>query len=139
MKRAPALLGLSRDHHSGLVLARRAIKASRCDKDTAQAEWQSIIEIFRQDLEPHFIVEEETLLPALLAIGESALVERTLGEHDRLRALVLDTSAQSLAPFGDHLREHIRFEEQILFETAQKRLNAKALAMIAELHATTSF
>ena len=134
MKRGPQLRGLSSDHHSGLVLAARARRASDADERTAQAEWQRIVERFHAGLEPHFRIEEQALLPALEAAGEIALVERTLHEHARLRDLVQEPTAKHLSTFADQLRDHIRFEEQVLFPRAETRLDAEALARIARLH-----
>ncbi|MGD8937633.1 MAG: hemerythrin domain-containing protein, partial [Thiogranum sp.] len=74
MKRSQELAGLSRDHHSALVLARRAGH----DDESAREEWQRVRVFFRTDLEPHFRIEEQLLLPALAEAGEGALVERTL-------------------------------------------------------------
>ncbi len=134
MKRRPELSGLSSDHHTGLVLARRARKASHCDDRTAQAEWQRIVERFHAELEPHFQIEEQALLPVLKAAGETALVERTLNEHTRLRTLVLEPTARNLSTFADQLRDHIRFEEQVLFQRAEILIDAEALAGIAALY-----
>jgi hypothetical protein len=70
-------------------------------------------------------------LPALRAAGETGLVERTLREHRRLRALIADDGPEGLAPFADLLAAHIRFEEQELFERAQGVLAPDVLAALA--------
>lgn len=75
MKRRPGPTGLSSDHHTGLVLEQRARKAPTCDDRIAQAEWQHIVERFHAELEPHFLVEEQALLPAPKDVGEAALVQ----------------------------------------------------------------
>ena len=134
MKRRPELSGLSSDHHTGLVLARRARKAADGDDRMAQAEWQRIVERFYTELEPHFRVEEQALLPALKEAGEEALVERTLHEHARLRTLVLEPTARHLSTFANLLREHIRFEEQVLFQRTETLMDAEALSRIAALY-----
>lgn len=120
MKRRPELCGLSSDHHSGLVLARRVRRASDADDRTAQAEWQHIVARFHAELEPHFRIEEQALLPALKAAGETALVKQTLNEHAQLRAFVREPTARHLSTFADQLRDHIRFEEQVLFQREQR-------------------
>lgn len=127
MKRAAGLSGLSRDHHTALVLARRAEHAAASDDRTASVEWQKIAEFFRTDLELHFRIEEQSLLPALADAGEAALVERTLSEHARLRKLSLESSHRYLQEFSSLLHAHIRFEEQVLFQRAQEILDRPAL------------
>lgn len=134
MKRAPELSGLSRDHHTGLVIARHASNAAGVSEAKARTEWQRIIEHFNVEIEPHFRIEEQALLPALEDAGETTLVARTLCEHARLRELVLEPSPRNLAEFADLLRDHIRFEERVLFVKAQTRLSAAALAAIAALY-----
>ena len=134
MKRAPELSGLSRDHHTALVLARRARQASESDDRTAHAEWAYIIEYYHAELEPHFRIEEEALLPALAAAGETILVERALNEHAQLRTLVLERTADSLSDFADQLQNHVRFEEQVLFQRAQAVVDAETLATVAQLY-----
>ncbi|MGA7981806.1 MAG: hypothetical protein WCA32_16475 [Chromatiaceae bacterium] len=78
MRRIAALRSLSSDRHSGLVLARRARKASVAGLAVRTATWQDLRRRFRAELEPHFEIEERGLLPALCAVGEAALVDRTL-------------------------------------------------------------
>ena len=128
MQRDPSLRNLSSDHHAGLVIARRARKAADQDVQAQTVAWESIQEIFRNELEPHFQREEQGLLPALRAAGEVVLVERTLQEHHSMRSLIAQNRPNNLAPFAEALKSHIRFEEKELFETAQKVLGPKVLA-----------
>lgn len=65
MKRAAGLSGLSRNHHAALVLARRTNNAAGSDDETARTEWQRVTKFFRADLELHFWIEEQPLLPVL--------------------------------------------------------------------------
>ena len=122
MKRSPALRALSSKHHTGLVLARRTALATG-GNGIADA-WDEVVQRFEKELEPHFRQEETWLLPALAEAGETALVERTLDEHARLRALIYDSThdAETLQAFAELLQAHIRFEERELFVTAQDRL-----------------
>jgi len=127
MKRHPALLQLSREHHTALKLSRQARLAieSGNPADIA-ASARAIVELFPDELEPHFQAEENDLLPALARVGESELVERTLAEHAELRALAghLAKAADpvTLQAFGALLEQHVRFEERTLFETAQRQI-----------------
>lgn len=128
MKRRPALLQLSRDHHTALVLAKRIAAAH--DDDAIDALIATVPGTFAHELEPHFQAEEGDLLPRLQAAGEAALVARTLDEHRLLRALADRIGAgdrASLAPFGLALHDHVRFEERELFITAERVLPAAFL------------
>ncbi len=115
MKRHAALVNLSREHHHGLVLAGRCVRR--------QTSWAAVAEVFAAELEPHFRIEEERLLPLL---GEDPVVARTLEDHAALRAQL--AAEGSLVTFGERLRDHIRFEERELFERAQDLLSDAQLA-----------
>ncbi|MCB1859789.1 MAG: hemerythrin domain-containing protein [Gammaproteobacteria bacterium] len=127
MKRHPSLRSLSSEHHSGLVLARRARKAADQDTSIQAATWKAIQLAFQSELEPHFQREEQGLLPVLRTAGEVELVNRTLHEHRSMRLLVLENNPDKLASFAELLRAHIRFEEKELFETAQRVLGSNVL------------
>ncbi|WP_186408744.1 hemerythrin domain-containing protein [Candidatus Accumulibacter aalborgensis] len=128
MKRRAALIELSREHHGALVLTQRIAKAH----DTAAVAhlMDSVPAIFRSELEPHFRIEEASLLPRLAAAGEVEQVRRTLAEHRELRDLAAKIAAgdrSRLKPFGAALNAHIRFEERELFATAESVLPAAFL------------
>ena len=130
MKRSPSLMSLSREHHTALVWAKRAQKASA---ENLASLMTRIVTVFEHEIEPHFRLEEAGLLPALQAAGESALVARTLAEHQSLRAAIAAIGAGdsgALAPFGVALAAHVRFEERELFAVAEARLAAAVLAQI---------
>lgn len=126
MKRHAALQQLSREHHHALKLSRLARFASDSGHALAIAEAaEKIVETFTEALENHFQSEEKDLLPALAAVGASALVERTLAEHAELRDLkrrLVEPDSELLARFATLLHDHVRFEEREVFETAQKLL-----------------
>lgn len=122
MKRNPALVALSREHHTALVWAKRAQRGTPADPQTLMAQ---LVAVFDRDMEPHFLSEENGILPALSDRGQHDLVNRTLDEHrslrndvDRLRAG--DTDA--VAAFGKLLEAHVRFEERELFPVAETLL-----------------
>ncbi|HET6720832.1 MAG TPA: hemerythrin domain-containing protein [Rhodocyclaceae bacterium] len=138
MKRNDSLLKLSREHHGALVLAKRAQGFGPTRSDAADAFMAQLVATFAGELEPHFQDEENTLLPALQAAGENALVERTLAEHAELRGLI-DAIAQrdlaALPRFGSALAAHVRFEERELFPAAENILPPETLSAIeAKLH-----
>ena len=121
MKRSPGLRALSSEHHSALVLARRALAATH---DEVADAWCYLAQRFERELEPHFRQEEELLLPALAQAGETAIVQRTLNEHALMRSLIYTQphDAGTLRTFAELLQAHVRFEERELFVIAQARL-----------------
>lgn len=128
MKRSPSLLKLSRDHHTALSLALRIEKAN--DAASLAAVVSALARIFPEELEPHFQDEEKSLLPQLSLIGEVALVEQTLQEHQQLRSLaqqIADGEHARLQEFGRLLHAHVRFEERELFMVAQQFLPSEYL------------
>lgn len=132
MRRHPVLRDLSSEHHAGLVMARRAGLAAGDAPAARAAVWAELVERFRAELDPHFRREESGLLPALRAAGEEDLVGRTLAEHEAMRRLIVSDRVEGLAEFAQLLRAHIRFEEQVLFECAQRRLNSAEFAALGE-------
>ena len=133
MKRHPALLQLSREHHPALVLAKRAQTLEDNDPEAAKDFAAEIRAVFAAELEPHFRIEEERLLPLLKNAGQAQLVERTLAEHASLRALAAQIDSgdpANLRRFGALLAAHVRFEERELFPAAEATLEPEALATI---------
>lgn len=124
MKRHPALLQLSREHHTALKLSldcRKAVLAA--DQAAMHALAGQMSSLFAAELEPHFQREEEELLPWLEAAGEHQLVARTLAEHAQLRSLaerIGRGDLGALEAFATALSDHVRFEERELFEKAQE-------------------
>jgi hemerythrin-like domain-containing protein len=124
MKRSPALQSLSREHHAALKLARaceRAVDAAQVDETCLR-----VIAEFANELEQHFMVEENELLPLLAGVEMRALAERTLAEHAELRAQVEQLrqrcDADTLLDFGKSLAAHVRFEERELFPALEELL-----------------
>ena len=128
MKRSPALLKLSREHHTALVIALRIARAD--DPETMAELLVSVPAIFRDEVDAHFQREEDELLPKLAVAGATALVERTLTEHREMRNLVAQMSAgdvRALKPFGAMLKAHVHFEERELFVRAETMLPVEYL------------
>lgn len=123
MPRTGALLSLSREHHSSLVLARAIRQATGSgDSATLPAMMKRIEEHWRTVLCEHFAREEQLLRLAADAVdAESA--DRILTEHAELRSLAcgpceLDLPAR-LCRFGELLAAHVRYEERVLFPQLQ--------------------
>lgn len=123
MKRSEPLIGLSREHHTALSLAQRARRVAEKGDPAAVVAMAALVrERFETDLLPHFLEEEAWLLPALAGAGQNDLVERTLVEHAELHSRMErlnPPSAEALLAFADCLTAHVRFEERILFPTAE--------------------
>lgn len=135
MKRDPRLVGLSREHHHALVLAVHLAKATRDGSDLDSAA-RELARRFRAEIEPHFQVEEEILLPALRALDADArvLVRRAEADHAWLRAGAAQAEAGitgHLAAWAERLSAHVRLEERELFELAQRALAPQVLDAVA--------
>lgn len=141
MKRHPALAQLSREHHSALVLAKRALSASASGLDAMNLVVAEVERAFARNLEPHFQIEERLLLPHLIAVGQSKAVERTLTQHAELQLLVSQSGInrpEILRQFGNALAEHVRFEERELFPLAESTLDEDRLESIRKRTAVPS-
>ncbi|GAB4294957.1 MAG: hypothetical protein Kow0096_11460 [Thiohalomonadaceae bacterium] len=129
MQRHAALRQLSSDHHRGLVLARRVGRLEAdCDLQVAA---QNLLHGWRAEIGPHFVAEEEWLLPlfARYSAPDHPLIVETLRQHVRMRALVDELEEGLAAPslpllqaLAAALREHIRFEENDLFPAIEAAL-----------------
>ena len=131
MKRHPQLQDLSREHHQALQLALQARRAAASGDPAAMAAAvENCRAVFPRELEPHFVVEEETLLPLLVAAGEVALVRRFESEHAALRRFADQfkaaqaVDAATLLAFADSLNSHVRFEEREFFVALEALLDA---------------
>lgn len=136
MKRDQRLRRLSDDHHQALVLARRATTAATSGQAEAiTTAWNEVVRRFHDELLPHFLVEERYLLPAVERAGHGALARRTREDHAALRRLVSDDRhdlATRLGRFGALLRDHVRFEERVLFPAIQDDLDDAVLDTVAD-------
>lgn len=122
MKRSASLIQLSREHHPALKLAKRAQRLAGGPAEAQAAFMTEAVQLFRREMEPHFVAEETDLLPRLEAGGFVSLVRRTEAEHAEIRRLIAhlaDGDAASLKAFGDLLEAHVRFEERELFAAAE--------------------
>ena len=143
MKRDVSLIRLSRDHQRGLALAKRIddvlTGADDVSLEQLEAETQ---EVWESGLVPHFRAECECVLARLAReLGaDSDLIART--QRDHLEAHVLVTSVREASNEQDRrthlgalaalLREHIRWEEAVLFEATQESLEDQDLARLGD-------
>ena len=132
MPRSGALLSLSREHHSSLVLARAIRQAAESgDNIVFTAIMQRIEEHWRTILCEHFAREEQLLRLAADAVDAES-VDRILAEHAELRSLAcgpceLDLPAR-LRRFGELLGAHVRYEERVLFPQLQSHPSIDSVA-----------
>jgi hypothetical protein len=137
LRRDPALVPFSRDHHFALMQAQALARAARADEALPlKRACEEYLRWFAGEGEPHFADEEGVLLPAL-ETSDPAGVARVRAQHAELRALGRRLSAASgdattlpalAAQLGALLHDHVRFEERALFEAAQRALPADVLA-----------
>jgi hypothetical protein len=141
MKRDPALVRLSRDHNRGLVVAIHVQQALPQAGDAEVEEMQRVIvDFWRTSLLPHFRAECECLLARLVRHAELSddLITRTESDHLQVHALVaslrdadsLEQRRGLLGELAALLRDHIRWEEAVLFEATQARLGAAELVAL---------
>jgi len=129
---------MTSEHHQALVLADRLRRA--CSQGCVSRELLlSTCRTFQDDLNPHFEIEEQLILPVLHAAGSGDLVDRTNEEHRKLRSLIAaaeraedaTNATMHLHAFADLLTAHVRFEERDLFDAAQQILTIEELEMLA--------
>lgn len=117
---------LSREHHTALKLAKECERvAPSSDEAEVAKACRRAIDAYESELEPHFAIEERTLLPLLNGTSNQPLAERTLADHRQLRALLdglRSNDAEALGRFGRCLTAHVRFEERELFPVLESRL-----------------
>ena len=142
MKRHGALIGLSHDHHRGLVQARRLRRAAGGDPPD-QGAAAAFLEFFARDTRWHFRDEEERFFPLLVDADRPATepLARALLEHQQLYALVSklegevaagDACEATMRQLAQALEEHIRFEERTLFPLIEKVVPEERLRRLEE-------
>jgi len=136
MKRSPALVSLSHDHHQALAIAQ---KLRRATADTASDARAAFVAYWDGHGRGHFRLEEEILLPAYASHGDAhhPFVARALCDHVAIRAradaLLADESPDPavLHELGTCLADHVRLEERELFPLIEAALPASRLAAVA--------
>lgn len=143
LKRHPALVPLSRDHHGALVQARAlrlaagGTQAERRRHPAAETA-RGFLDFYEGELRGHIADEERALLPRCRD-ADPVGTERILAEHRELEALVAaigtalaaaEDPATPMAQAGQLLDDHVRFEERCFFEGVQRALSADALLQI---------
>lgn len=136
IKRNPAIVQFSREHHYGLLLVWKIRQGLRL---TAAPEriGKYVTYAFGIELEPHFQAEEQLLFSRLPAGNDLRLQAEE--EHRLLRGQVAQLQEQPadaalLQTFAQTLENHIRFEERSLFNYLQEHLPAEILSVVEAAH-----
>ena len=132
MKRHPALIPLSREHHGALILARLLQKDAPVYKGLptdiqGKAEYAS--KFYQEELVKHF--EDEEMVLKLVTGVESNLdlmIKTIYSEHQELHKLFQSIDkhpdlTSHLDQIGKTLETHIRKEERELFPLMQETCN----------------
>ena len=142
MKRHPALIPLSRDHHGGLVQAVR-LRLAAADEDASArlVAAREFGEFFRNEERVHLRDEEEELFPLLLRHIplQPALLREARVQHAQLegfaRKLEIAVASgivdrETLDAAGELLDAHIRLEERQLFPLIEELVPDDELRML---------
>lgn len=138
IKRHPSLQEYSRDHHQALLLCWKIkvglSKGIAVDRIKLYVNW-----FYENHILKHFQLEEKYMFPVLG--NKHPLVIQALEEHKLLLALFKDTSdvKKSLSELHVKLKEHIRFEERILFNEIQNVATNEQLEIIEKFHINHKF
>jgi len=141
MKRHPALLPLTHDHHHALVWARRLRLARDTTEQQRLETARGFLEFFNAEAIRHFREEEELLFP-LIAEQLGAVpddVTQLLTQHLEIHAMVhrLGRSVEEGAvppedvrSLGLHFEAHIRLEEKRVFPEIEHAVPEADLASL---------
>jgi hypothetical protein len=121
MKRHPALEPFSRDHNVGLILARELMRGD-------DGVGEKLADVWQDEMQDHFEMEEQLLGPLLSASSAARLIE----EHRRFTELVEQLSSTPhardiLNQAGALLDAHIRWEERELFPEIEQSATPEQL------------
>lgn len=122
IKRHQALVAFSRDHHFGLLLVWK-IRQGLDNAVAPERISNYVLYFFEQDLKDHFEEEEQILFPKLPV--DHLLRQQAENEHTIIKGLIEQirkdrANKQLLLQFAQHLQDHIRFEERVLFTAIQE-------------------
>ncbi len=142
MKRHPALIPLSHQHHDALALCvfiDRGLKKEPTVEKALQLRVQAS-QTYELLVKRHFEVEESVLFPVIrLHLPHLALVDELASEHRSLRRAFENLENRrgadliaALHGLGGELDGHIRKEERTLFQTIQEKLDEPALAALGK-------
>ncbi len=133
LRRDPALLPLSQDHHAALMQAQALSRAGAgIPPYTGPADRtaRGFLAFRQNQLLGHFADEEHVVIPVAERVDPEGTA-RVRAEHAQMNALAAMLEAALaegrdprpiMAELGSLLHDHVRFEERAWFETLQARL-----------------
>jgi hypothetical protein len=138
LKRNPALVQFSKDHHFGLLLIWKIRQGLQLHAEL-QRIGKYINFFFDNYLEEHFKEEEELLFIHLDDHDDLRLSAES--DHSELsqlnKKIKHNPDQQDIRQFANLLEQHIRFEERFLFAHLQDNLQQEQLNFIAKkMHAS---
>ncbi len=135
MKRHPALIPLSKDHHFGLLLCwkiRMGIKQGVApDRISRYVNY-----FFENHLKAHFMEEEQHIFTLLPEADEKR--KKAQRQHRKINRLVEKLSSEPantptiLVQIEEEVEGHIRFEERDLFPYLQDEMDESALEQLKQ-------
>ena len=140
MKRHPALIPLSRDHHGSLILARLLQKNAPAYKglptDLA-GKRKYAVDLFLADIRPHF-EKEERLFDAVFHHEQlQPLIDELRNEHLEISSMferiMGPVDLEDLDRLGTLLERHIRKEDRQLFQLMENICTEEELAVLDTL------
>lgn len=138
IKRSEDLIKLSREHHHALLLCWKIktglAKNIEVSRIATYAKW-----FYTTHLLPHFVLEEQFVFPILSS--EDLNRQKAEQQHTQLRILFeqKEIDQQALTDIQRILAEHIRFEERVVFNEAQKLANPEQVQKLQEIEFTDKF
>jgi hypothetical protein len=135
MPRTGALLSLSREHHTSLVMARDARRAANDNDAAACAAAITGIEAHWHNLMAAHFDQEERLIRMAADTLDPASMARIFTDHAELRTLAagpcsLEPAAR-LRRFADLAIAHVRYEERTFFPQLQAHPSIAAASNVA--------
>ena len=134
IKRHPAIVSFSKDHHFGLLLVWK-IRQGLSKSVEPRRISDYVIFFFQEDLAKHFKDEEELLFPRL-PVEDSSRIQAE-ADHQMIYKLVASIEQNKddinqLNELADQLEKHIRFEERELFNHLQNSMKPEDLEKVLE-------
>jgi hemerythrin-like domain-containing protein len=140
MQRDRVLIPLSHQHQHALALCVQIDRslAAGAPANSIDVLARTLVEQFDSEMRSHFSKEEQVLFPAMSQFETTReLVTELVAEHRSMQTL-RDTLKESpdkgaVAEFSAMLRLHVRKEEGVLFEEAQRLLTREQMDAIGKL------
>ncbi|MDE3212230.1 MAG: hemerythrin domain-containing protein [Bacteroidota bacterium] len=129
IKRHPAMVSFSKDHHFGLLLVWKIRQGIKKEVSSVRIS-NYVLHFFEIDLKQHFQEEEQLLFPKLPA--GNPLRQKAEEDHRKILQLLNDIAHDKgnlalLNRMALEVEAHIRFEERELFGYLQAHMGEKEL------------